>query len=90
MIQGASHEVSASKPATGFMLIRDFVLGNSTLGLVTSADTPAVGGEDPALALPYLSEPPVVYFGSYTTQSTYTFPAATVDAFYAYVTSSSG
>ena len=86
LVEGASHLIPQSKPETSYIIIRDFLLGNKTTGLVTSAASPAIGGEEPALALPYLAEPAAVFVGSVSTQSTITFPTATVEAFYAYVT----
>lgn len=54
------------------------MLGNNKTGLVTDANTPAVGGEDPQYAVNTLAEGPAVYQGSYTTTSTYHFPTETV------------
>ena len=54
------------------------MLGNNKTGLVTDANTPAIGGEDPQYAVNTLAEGPEVYQGSYTTTSTYYFPTATV------------
>ena len=54
------------------------MLGNNKTGLVTDANTPALGGEDPQYAANTLAEGPEVYQGSYTTTSTYHFPTETV------------
>ena len=65
--------------------LREFVLGNNQTGLVTDANTPAVGGEDSQYAVNTLAEGPEVYQGSYTTTSTYHFPTETVARWDRYV-----
>ena len=69
--------------------LREFVLGDNKTGLVTDANTPAVGGEDPKYAVNTLAEGPEVYQGSYTTTSTYYFPTETVARWDRYVQESS-
>ena len=61
------------------------MLGNNKTGLVTDANTPALGGEDPQYAVNTLAERPEVYQGSYTTTSTYYFPSETVASWNRYV-----
>jgi len=65
--------------------LREFILGNNPTGLVTDANTPAVGGEDPQYAVNTLAEGPEIYQGSYTTTSTYLFPTETVARWNEYV-----
>ena len=38
-----------------------------------------VGGEDPALEGDFLTGGPYIYYGSYSTEGTLTFPSATVE-----------
>ena len=74
-----------------FVFLRDFVLGSNETGLVTnsSGSVSVVGGENVTLAAPVLPGQLGIYKGSGTTQSTYTFPSATIAAwnsFFANVT----
>ena len=73
------------------MFLREFVLGNNQTGLVTntSGSVSVLGGENATLALSILAGQLGIYQGSGTTQSTYTFPSATIAAwnrFFANVT----
>lgn len=64
------------------ILFRDFVFGDSKLGLVISPTpgiTAVVGGEDPLLE-GVIRGQDEIYYGSGATQSTYFFPKATREA----------
>ena len=67
--------------------MREFVLGDNKLGLVEEQNghVTVIGGEDPALAGNYLSGGPDIYYGSYSTQGTVTYPSATVEAWDAHL-----
>ena len=60
-------------------------MGDNKTGLVTDANTPALGGEDVRYAVNTMAEGPEVYQGSYTTTSTYYFPTATVASWDQYI-----
>jgi len=77
-----AHYSALSKAWT---FLREFILGNNKTGLVTDANTPALGGEDPRYAVNTLAEGPEIYQGSYTTTSTYYFPTETVARWDRYV-----
>jgi len=85
LFHGAGHLVPIQKPVAAWTFLREFILGNNKTGLVTNADTPAVGGEDPQYAVNTLAEGPEIYQGSYTTTSTYHFPTETVARWDRYV-----
>lgn len=77
-----------------FVFLREFVLGNNQTGLVTnsSGNASVVGGENATLAGTVLPGQLGIFVGSGTTQSTYTYPSATIaawDSFFASVTSTS-
>ena len=64
-------------------MLRDFILGNNQTGLVTntsSGTVTVVGGENQTLAGTVHPGQLGIFVGSGTTQSTYTFPSATVAA----------
>lgn len=75
MSRTIAHYPTLSK---AFTFLREFILGNNTTGLVTDANTPAMGGEVPKYAASTLAEGPEVYQGSYTTTSTYYYPKETL------------
>ena len=80
--------------AQAFVFLREFVLGNNQTGLVTnsSGTVTVVGGENSTLAGTVHPGQLGIYVGSGTTQSTYTYPSATIAAwnsFFASVTSQS-
>jgi len=83
--RGVKFHCSSSRFFKASTFLREFVLGNNKTGLVTDADTPAVGGEDPQYAVNTLAEGPEIYQGSYTTTSTYHFPTETVARWNRYV-----
>ena len=71
------------------MFLRDFVLGNNETGLVENMDdkTIVIGGVNSALSGDFLFGGPDVYYGSYSIQSTFSYPTATVNAWNEYVQS---
>ncbi|OJT09784.1 Vitellogenic carboxypeptidase [Trametes pubescens] len=81
--------VNGIDPSTcrGFTLLREFILGNNQTGLVTLANgaVRVLGGEIAALAVDALRATDAVFVGSVTTQSTFLYPAATVDAWNNYI-----
>lgn len=67
----------------GLALFREFIFGNSLLGLVTTAVDGAVtveGGEDLLLAVDAIRGQEGIFVGSISTTSTFTYPAATIAA----------
>ena len=70
-----------------FTFAREFVFGNNQTGLVTesSGKVSVVGGEDSTLAAAVLPGGGEIYYGSGTTQSTYTAPTATVAAWNSFI-----
>jgi len=70
-----------------YTFLREFVLGNNSTGLVTnsSGSIVVVGGENSTLAENILPGQAEIYYGSGTTQSTYTFPSATVAAWNSFI-----
>lgn len=87
LFDGASHLVPQKIPAAAFVFLREFVLGNNQTGLVTDASTPAVGGEVSSLGNGYLPGNSVVFGGSISTTTTFTYPAPTISAWNAFVSS---
>ena len=68
---------------------REFIFGNNQTGLVTSSPNGTVyvvGGEEFALAATALPGQLGIYVGSATTQSTYTYPSATIAAWSSFYT----
>lgn len=62
-----------------FVLLREFILGNNRTGLVTTSrgHTTVIGGEDKNFA-GIITGQPEIYYGSGTTQFTYTAPTLTI------------
>ena len=87
LFDGASHLVPQKIPAAAFVFLREFILGNNQTGLVTSSSTPAIGGEVSSLANGYLPGNSVVFGGSISTTTTFTYPAPTISAWNAFVSS---
>ena len=71
----------------GLVLVREFILGNNQTGLVTnsSGHVSVVGGEVSSLAGDVISGQLGIYAGSFSTQSTYTYPSATIAAWNSYI-----
>ncbi len=70
-----------------YVILREFILGNNRTGLVvnTTETVSVVGGESSSLAVDVFPGQSGIYMGSGTTQSTYTFPAATVAAWQSFM-----
>ncbi|CDO69768.1 hypothetical protein BN946_scf184766.g13 [Trametes cinnabarina] len=87
LIEGAGHLVPYTNPLRGFILLRDFILGNNQTGLVTnsSGTVSVVGGESSSLAVDAIPGQLGIYVGSFSTQSTYTYPSATIAAWSNYI-----
>lgn len=63
-------------------MLREFILGSNRTGLVTNSSgaVSVVGGEVTSLEADVLPGQTGIYMGTGTTQSTYTFPSATIAA----------
>ncbi|EIW58496.1 alpha/beta-hydrolase [Trametes versicolor FP-101664 SS1] len=88
LVEDVGHLVAYNSPTRGFTLLREFILGNNQTGLVTSGANGAIrvdGGELLSLAVDALRATDAVFVGSVTTQSTFLYPAATVDAWNNYI-----
>ena len=83
LFSGAGHLVPEWRPAQALVFLREFVLGDNQTGLVTSRGV--VGGVVPSLAVGVLPGQSGIFIGSGATQSTYTFPAATIAAWESYI-----
>ena len=69
-------------------LAREFIFGNNQTGLVTnttSGSVAVIGGEVSSLGGDIIPGQAGIYYGSFTTASTYFFPTATVDAWNEYI-----
>ena len=72
----------------GFALVREFILGNNTTGLVSKGPGDSVnveGGEDAALAVDAIRGQPGIFVGSITTTGTFAYPSATVAAWESFI-----
>ncbi|CAL1714177.1 unnamed protein product [Somion occarium] len=79
----AGHQVPLYQPAQALTFLREFVLGDNPNGTVITASgtTNVVGGETPTLfANNILRGQDGIYVGSIVTQSTFTYPSATIAA----------
>ncbi|KAG6374821.1 hypothetical protein JVT61DRAFT_4206 [Boletus reticuloceps] len=68
-------------------LAREFIFGNNQTGLVTKSSSGSVvviGGEMSSLGSGIICGEAGIYYGSATTESTYFFPSATVEAWNKY------
>ncbi|THH29780.1 hypothetical protein EUX98_g4414 [Antrodiella citrinella] len=91
LVAGAGHLVPQQQPERAFVFMRDFVLGNNETGLVTnsSSSVSVVGGESTTLfANGILAGQDGIFAGSGTTQSTYTYPSATIAAWASFTATS--
>lgn len=72
-----------------FVLLREFILGANTTGLVTntSGTVAVVGGENATLAGAYLRGQDAVFVGSGTTQGSTVYPSATIAAWDGFIAS---
>ncbi|TCD69154.1 hypothetical protein EIP91_008631 [Steccherinum ochraceum] len=83
LIEGAGHLVPQQQPERAFVMLREFILGSNQTGLVTnsSGSVSVVGGESTSLyANGILPGQDGVFAGSGTTQSTFTYPTASIQA----------
>ncbi|KAI0344358.1 alpha/beta-hydrolase [Trametopsis cervina] len=88
LVNGAGHLVPQQQPDRGLVLLREFILGSNTTGLVRTArdgTVTVVGGENATLAAPALPGQSEVYVGKGATQSTYVYPAATIAAWESFI-----
>ena len=87
LFKDAGHLVALDQPAHALTFLREFVLGDNQTGLVTTSDGRAtvVGGAVSSLAVGVLPGQSGIFIGSGATQSTYTFPAATIAAWESYI-----
>ncbi|KAI0675837.1 alpha/beta-hydrolase [Trametes maxima] len=83
LVQGAGHLIPAHQPQKGFVLLREFILGNNRTGLVTKTAGGALavlGGEDAALAVDAILGQAGIFVGSVAPSATFMYPAGTVAA----------
>ncbi|KAI0083180.1 Alpha/Beta hydrolase protein [Irpex rosettiformis] len=89
LVQGAGHRVPQQRPEQSYILLREFILGSNQTGLVVVSNSTSgsphwgtvIGGENLTLADPVLAaHHPGIYVGSGTTESTFVYPVATIDA----------
>ncbi|KZT07258.1 alpha/beta-hydrolase [Laetiporus sulphureus 93-53] len=87
LFKGAGHLVSEDQPANAYVFLREFILGDNQTGFVetTRGHSEVVGGQVSLLAAAVLPGQPGIYIGSGATQSTYTFPTATIAAWEDYI-----
>ncbi|OSD04774.1 alpha/beta-hydrolase [Trametes coccinea BRFM310] len=87
LVEGAGHLIPYTNPLRGFILAREFILGNNQTGLVTnsSGTVSVVGGESSALAVDAIPGQLGIYEGSFSTTATYTYPSATIAAWNSYI-----
>jgi len=85
LFRKAGHLIPEADPVASLTFVTEFIIGNSTLGLVTPSGA-TVGGINATLAqgiMPAYQDP--IYFGSATTQGSTIYPSATIAAWEAYV-----
>jgi len=87
LIKGAGHLVPQQQPGRALVMLREFIFGTNQTGLVTnsSGTVSVVGGENATLANTVLPGQAEIYAGSGTTQSTYTYPSATIAAWNSFI-----
>lgn len=88
LVDHAGHLVGYTNPQSGLVFIREFVFGSNQTGLVTntsSGSVTVIGGEVSSLANEIMTGQAAIYYGSATTESTYYFPTATVEAWNTYI-----
>jgi carboxypeptidase D len=87
LFHGASHLVPQKVPEAAFTFFREFILGTNQTGFYSPESGSVVGGDDSALEGDFLPGNPGIFGGSISTTTTYTYPAATVTAWNAVVSS---
>ncbi|GBE89633.1 alpha/beta-hydrolase [Sparassis crispa] len=87
LIKGAGHLVAGNQPEVALTVLREFILGNNSTGLVTEINGVAtvISGEVSSLAEAVLPGQLGIYTGSGSTQGTYTYPSATIAAWSSYI-----
>ncbi|KAI0629361.1 alpha/beta-hydrolase [Trametes polyzona] len=87
LVEDVGHLVAYNSPPRAYVLLRDFILGANQTGLVTLVGGAAevVGGELAALAVDAIRATDAIFVGSVTTQSTVTYPRATIDAWDSFI-----
>ncbi|KAK7037693.1 hypothetical protein VNI00_010919 [Paramarasmius palmivorus] len=84
LFENAGHFVPRSVPEVAFIFLRDFILGNSTSGLVNGSNV--VGGEDPALMGAYLpADTAAIFYGSGSTVASTVAPSETIAAWRSFI-----
>ncbi|KAI0792052.1 alpha/beta-hydrolase [Abortiporus biennis] len=89
LFDNAAHQVPLSKPQAAFKFLRDFILGNSTLGLVEAVDgiVSVIGGEVATLLQNgVLAGAQGIAVGSVLPDSTFAYPSATIAAWSQFIT----
>ncbi|KAF8552248.1 hypothetical protein OG21DRAFT_1486379, partial [Imleria badia] len=84
----AGHLLGYTNPISALTLAREFIFGNNQTGLVTntrSGSVAVIGGGVPSLGNEIVSGQAGIYYGSATTESTYFFPTATMEAWNEFV-----
>ncbi|KAH0836523.1 Alpha/Beta hydrolase protein [Lanmaoa asiatica] len=88
LVVHAGHLVGYTNPISAITLVREFIFGNNQTGLVTSTGhgpVTVIGGEVSSLGNEVMTGQAGIYYGSATTESTYFFPTATVEAWDTFV-----
>lgn len=77
---------ASSRGCQAFVFLREFVLGNNRTGLVTAfkGHTSVIGGEDKNFG-GVLTGQSAIYYGSGTTQYTYTYSPETIGAWETFI-----
>jgi carboxypeptidase D len=81
------NDVQLASRTQAFVFLREFVLGNNQTGLVTNSSgaISVIGGENSTLAGTVLPGQLGIYVGTGTTQSTFTYPSATIAAWNSFI-----
>jgi len=88
LVSHAGHLLGYTNPVSALVLVREFIFGNNQTGLLTntsSGGVSVIGGEVSTLGNEIMTGEAAIYYGQATTESSYFFPSATVEAWNAYV-----
>ncbi|PIL24661.1 hypothetical protein GSI_12545 [Ganoderma sinense ZZ0214-1] len=88
LVEGAGHLIPYHNPFRAFTVLREFILGHNTTGLLVSGpggDISVAGGELAALAVDAIQGQTGIAVGSVFTTSTFNYPAATIAAWDAFI-----
>nr|VWO98234.1 Tyrosine-protein phosphatase YVH1 [Ganoderma boninense] len=88
LVEGAGHLISYQNPSRAFTVLREYILGHNTTGLLVSGpggDISVAGGELAALAVDAIQGQTGIAVGSIFTTSTFNYPAATIAAWDAFI-----